>query len=209
MNQKRGIQKKNRIMQVALKLFVQKGYETVGVRDIAARAQVNLSMINYYFGSKKGLYQSLLNYYFTELVRVIKPVTDFCRSPEAPKKDAYLAFLNSVFAQSIEWRIAHWDYHLLIQQETLRKQSLSRALQERYLDSLLNPMIELFKLGQTRGWITPNLEPFFLLMSILGELDQIILWTHWPSEYGQKCRSLVKDPQALAQHVLKTIWRGD
>ena len=43
--------KEEHIMMVAEKLFAANGYNGTSVRDIAAKAKVNVSMISYYFGS--------------------------------------------------------------------------------------------------------------------------------------------------------------
>ncbi|MGH2565307.1 MAG: TetR family transcriptional regulator, partial [Ginsengibacter sp.] len=43
-------------------LFGQKGFEGTSVRDIASGAGVNIAMINYYFGSKEKLFESLVEY---------------------------------------------------------------------------------------------------------------------------------------------------
>jgi len=51
-------------------LFAEKGFNGVGVRELATAAGVNLSMISYYFGGKEGLYAAVLNEQFTTLRRV-------------------------------------------------------------------------------------------------------------------------------------------
>jgi AcrR family transcriptional regulator len=43
-------------LDAAEELFAGRGYEAVGIREIADRAGVNLSGIKYHFGSKRGLY---------------------------------------------------------------------------------------------------------------------------------------------------------
>lgn len=48
------------ILDVAEKLFANKGFVGTSVRDIATKAEVNVAMISYYFGSKEKLLQSLL-----------------------------------------------------------------------------------------------------------------------------------------------------
>lgn len=53
-------QKQLGILDAAEKLFAQKGFMGTSVRDIANKAQVNVAMISYYFGSKEKLLQSLL-----------------------------------------------------------------------------------------------------------------------------------------------------
>jgi AcrR family transcriptional regulator len=51
---------KSRIFSAASLLFVNKGYEAVGVREIAKEAKVNIAMINYYFGGKVGILKAIL-----------------------------------------------------------------------------------------------------------------------------------------------------
>ncbi|UBM60594.1 TetR/AcrR family transcriptional regulator [Marinilongibacter aquaticus] len=50
------------ILGVAETLFAEKGFEAASVREIAKEAGVNLAMINYYFGSKEKLLESLFLY---------------------------------------------------------------------------------------------------------------------------------------------------
>lgn len=55
---------KQRIIEAATELFAQKGYAAVGVREIAREADVNISMISYYFGGKVGLLKSIIERFF-------------------------------------------------------------------------------------------------------------------------------------------------
>lgn len=48
--------KREKILAIAEKLFGERGFQGVSVRDITREAQVNVSAVNYYFGSKKDLY---------------------------------------------------------------------------------------------------------------------------------------------------------
>lgn len=49
---------KERILQVATELFSKFGFAGTSVRDIAQKSGVNLSAVNYHFGSKHNLYWS-------------------------------------------------------------------------------------------------------------------------------------------------------
>ena len=55
---------KERIIQEAVCLFARQGFDGTGLRELAARAEVNLAMINYFFGSKKGLLKEILDGFF-------------------------------------------------------------------------------------------------------------------------------------------------
>ncbi|SUJ23997.1 Uncharacterized HTH-type transcriptional regulator yfiR [Sphingobacterium spiritivorum] len=54
-------EKQLEILNVAENLFSIKGFDGTSVRDIASEANVNVAMINYYFGSKEGLLDTLIN----------------------------------------------------------------------------------------------------------------------------------------------------
>jgi AcrR family transcriptional regulator len=51
---------KVRILSAAARLFAERGYDGVSVRDIVAVAAVNLGAITYHFGSKEGLFGEVL-----------------------------------------------------------------------------------------------------------------------------------------------------
>ena len=55
-----------------MNLFGQKGFEGTSVREIAALADVNLAMINYYFGSKEKLFESVVEYKSSYLKNVFE-----------------------------------------------------------------------------------------------------------------------------------------
>ncbi len=58
-----------RILDTAVTLFADKGFELTSVRDITAAAGVNLAAINYHFGSRDALIQAVAERYLTPLCR--------------------------------------------------------------------------------------------------------------------------------------------
>ena len=54
--------KREIIIESAIKLFGSKGFEGTSVREIAGDAKVNVAMINYYFGSKDKLFESVVEF---------------------------------------------------------------------------------------------------------------------------------------------------
>jgi AcrR family transcriptional regulator len=53
--------KRTRILNAAEKLFASQGYEGTSTRQIATEAGANMSMINYYFGSKEGVFMEIMS----------------------------------------------------------------------------------------------------------------------------------------------------
>lgn len=56
----RGEDTRQRILETALALFGAEGFDGASTRELAERAGVNLPAIQYYFGSKEGLYRAVV-----------------------------------------------------------------------------------------------------------------------------------------------------
>lgn len=65
----RGEHTRRRILEAAIELFGDLGYERASTRAIARRAAVSLPALHYYFGGKEGLHRACTGY-ITEDVRV-------------------------------------------------------------------------------------------------------------------------------------------
>ena len=50
---------RDRLLEAATELTVERGFDTAGIREIAERAGVSSGMIAYYFGSRRGLYEAM------------------------------------------------------------------------------------------------------------------------------------------------------
>lgn len=60
-----------RIKAAARIVFTKKGYQATKVRDIAAEADINLSLVNYYFRSKEKLFQHVMGEVIDKLFAAI------------------------------------------------------------------------------------------------------------------------------------------
>lgn len=63
---------RQKLINAAMKLFSEEGFEKVTIRKIAFQAGGNSAMISYYFGNKAGLYLDVLRYLFNEYDRKLK-----------------------------------------------------------------------------------------------------------------------------------------
>ena len=68
---------RQKILDQALRLFADRGYDAVGVQEIAEAAGVTKPTLYHYFGSKHGLLESLLAEYFQRLNQALAAAADY------------------------------------------------------------------------------------------------------------------------------------
>ncbi len=69
-----GKETKERIFEAAQNLIARKGFAAVTVREIAKKADANISMINYYYGGKLGMLRALLNDFYNKYYNAVLSV---------------------------------------------------------------------------------------------------------------------------------------
>jgi AcrR family transcriptional regulator len=53
---------RNRLLQAGIAVFTEHGYEDASVREICRRAEINIAMVRYHFGDKRGLYDEVIRH---------------------------------------------------------------------------------------------------------------------------------------------------
>ncbi len=72
---------KQRIMDASVKLFASKGFSSVGVREITKEADVNISMISYYFDGKVGILKEIINGFFDDYLDMMQEIGKMDAAP--------------------------------------------------------------------------------------------------------------------------------
>lgn len=80
---------KEKILQMALKLFGEKSFKGVSVREIARECEVNIAAVNYHFKSKEDLYLEVLKSSIIQLSSDIQQIYE-----SLPEKKVSLLSLN-------------------------------------------------------------------------------------------------------------------
>ena len=81
---------RERILQSAIKLFAAKGFNRVGMRELAEESQVSLSMVNYHFGNKAGVLKAINDYFFTRYIQNAREIL----STEDPIETRFERFID-------------------------------------------------------------------------------------------------------------------
>ncbi len=105
----RGEETRRRIVEVALRLFGERGFEGASTREIAAAAGVNAPALQYYFDNKEGVYRACAQYIADASEAHFAPVVErIQRTSHDP--DATPAQLFEAFGQLLD-SVA--DHHLV------------------------------------------------------------------------------------------------
>lgn len=130
---------RERILDAADAVFGEVGFDAASTREIAERCGVNKALIHYYFKSKDGLLESLLEGYYTRLTEALRTIllrpTGSLRERMRDLVGGYLEFLhaNRNFVRIVQREAGGGRHVDLIAERTLPLLALGRALlRERY-----------------------------------------------------------------------------
>ncbi|NEU29912.1 forespore capture DNA-binding protein RefZ [bacterium LRH843] len=163
---------KDKMLDVAVRLFHTKGYDGTSVRDIAAGANVNVALVSYHFGGKKGLYEEVMTHFLEGYLHVMKGELHRDFSSE---KDRLLSMLRALLIyQSSNHYVAR-----IVHREMTLDSTLVRELMATYLRKEKHDFEKIIRLGMKKGefrrqpidyvvihirtmMITPYLSPHYL-----------------------------------------------
>jgi len=170
MNNTRQIQRKEQIMDAALKVIISKGYDNSRMDDIVDLSSMSKGAIYWYYKSKKEVYLNLVNYWVIKYSTVINHIVEEDDSPAEQLKDVFEYFIlqyeqdPSAFKALVEfWSLAGRDKDF---QKKLDK-VYSKFLE--FLERIINKGV---KSGEFK-----NLDVRITALSIMVNIEGIIWFT--------------------------------
>jgi len=101
-----------KLKEAARRVFTQKGYAATKVRDIAAEANINLALVNYYFRSKEKLFELIMTETIQKLFEKIRPII-------YDETTTIAAKMESIVDHYLELLIENPDFPLFIVNELM------------------------------------------------------------------------------------------
>ena len=68
---------KEKILDIALRLFSSKGYEGTGIQEIVDKAGITKPTLYYYFGNKEGVVSAIIDKYFIPFLNDLRVFTKY------------------------------------------------------------------------------------------------------------------------------------
>jgi AcrR family transcriptional regulator len=106
-----GTQTKQQLLEVAGRVFAERGYVRATSKEICELAQANIAAVNYHFGGKDGLYAAVLEEAHARLVS-IDVVAEITQS-EASGADKLRRFLGKIVEEVARRDEGAWELRVL------------------------------------------------------------------------------------------------
>jgi hypothetical protein len=194
--------KQIQIIEIAERLFAERGFDGTSVRDIAHEAGVNIAMISYYFGSKEKLMEALLEWRVGEIkIRVESLIKDDRFTP--------LEKVNMLIDEHIERAIQKKSFHKIMVsvQVTNKNPSILKAANQVKIRNA-KVIAELIKDGQKKGVFKKNIDLILMLNTLVGTVNQNMMNLDYYREFNSQTemtdeafQSIIK--KRLSIHIKK------
>jgi AcrR family transcriptional regulator len=160
--------KREHIINKAVELFAEKGFEGSSIRDLAKKAEVNIAMVNYYFGSKEKLYEALIE---KRVLYMSATIDQIIRNSALSCIQQMDQIINSYIMRFLSDPL----YQRVVQQELLvthRKQVHQQIIN--LIVKNAKDVVSVIKKG-IRKKEFKKADPELLFASILGTINQVMM----------------------------------
>jgi AcrR family transcriptional regulator len=180
---------RDRILQAALEIFAERGFKAATVREICARAGVNVASVNYYYRSKEALYREALVYSFKEADRKYPQVafTDASLPPE----DRLRLFIRSLLLRLMD------DGQLGVHAQLMAREIADPTDALDYIvDTVMRPRFKVLRdiIPLIAG---PGFEPEDIDRFIYSILGQCLVYRHSRALVERLCPGIIAGPDAI------------
>jgi TetR/AcrR family transcriptional regulator len=162
------IDKKDHILDVAERVFSEKGFDGASTRLISGEAGVNMAMLNYYFGSKEGLFLAIFQRKISSFQNILQNLGNDETITAWEKMEKYIEMYGEKIVNN------NCFQRLLYQEMGMNR---SNDLSDKLRDMLLKNVTELDKIlkeGITRGEFKKDIDIPMVIATLYGTKNYIL-----------------------------------
>ncbi len=156
-------QVKDRLFLAGAKLFAEKGFDSVSVREICKEAQTSSNMVHHYFGSKGGLFDSIV-LSFTERVFAV-PIRLLGKKIETKEE---FATVMELFFQETLWA--------LIEQRRVLHVIMKHDVAAPAMEKLVQKFVIFLSNSQSSGFVQRGFQPDLVSGFLMDRLASQVLY---------------------------------
>ncbi|MGZ5278523.1 MAG: TetR/AcrR family transcriptional regulator [Pseudobdellovibrionaceae bacterium] len=159
-----------RLIDAATKLFSEHGLDGTSTRDIAKAADLNISLISYYFGGKEGLYKTVIHEFAVEMKRqseLILANVDL----QNLDRESFQKTMRILIEQMIPLKFHSREIHSLLQREMMSGLPHSKEVYENVFAKILDTIVGIYQAGQKKGFVKKELNAYIVFFSMIHATD--------------------------------------
>jgi AcrR family transcriptional regulator len=166
-------EKQVQIMETAEILFAEKGFNGTSVRDIAEKANVNLAMVSYYFGSKDKLLEALFSYRGEHLKLKLESIIEDKAYGSLEKMNKLIDhYIGKVMSQQCFSRI-------MVREQVLNHTGITAELIFQMKKRNQELITRLIHEGQKKGEFKKNIDIPLMMATLIGTANNIVATQHY------------------------------
>jgi AcrR family transcriptional regulator len=182
---------RERILAAALDAFSEQGFDGARTRDIAGRAGVNLSLLQYHFGAKPRLWRAAVDRAFAEMGEGLSGAL-----AEAP--DDARERLRRLIRGYVAWVARRPEFVRMMHEEGKRRGPRMRWLVDRHVKPMFLRVVPEIERAQRAGLLPADLPAFHFVYALIGSVDVIF---HQAEECKRVAGIDPSQPSAAAAHA--------
>ena len=160
--------KKVHIINAAIELFAEKGFEGSSIRDLATRAEVNVAMVNYYFGSKDKLFEAIVEHKASFMRGRLDEIATNTTLSEIEKIDAIIeSYVGKILSQPSFHRVLHQEL-LMGERGTMHENIIKIFVKN------TKTIREIIEKGMKKK-VFKKVDPELTMATLIGTINQVML----------------------------------
>jgi TetR/AcrR family fatty acid metabolism transcriptional regulator len=158
--------KRQMILDAAIKVFARTGYHGSRVSDIAREAGIAYGLVYHYFKNKEEILDTIFSERWGGFIEVVDHIADSDTSTEEKLLSIAATVLNAYRLRG--------DWVKVLVFEIQRSPRFSRPEQMRAVGGLFRAIVRLLRVGQERGELRADLDPEITCAVFIGALELVV-----------------------------------
>ncbi len=190
---------RSRLLEVSTRLFAENGLDGTSTRDIAKAADLNISLISYYFGGKEGLYKTVLTEFGDTMQKETSQVLAGL-DLHSLNRESFQKVMRSLIKQMLPLKHSHRDIHTILHREMMAGLPHAKDVYENVFSRILETIVEIYIRGQKKGFIRKEINPYILFFSMVHSADTFMQMSGCPVQMKLKDHKILKLPEQLEEY---------
>jgi AcrR family transcriptional regulator len=169
---------RTKLLDAAGQVFAESGFQTATVREICARAGVNIALVNYHFGDKLELYTEVLRH---SVGASGNGIINQALHSTAPPEEAFRELIHAMLLRVCRADRPGWHFRLMMHEFAQPTPAMASVI-----DETMRPVYDRFR------------ELIGIMLDLPADHDQVRLATH--SVIAQVVHYV------HARHVVSRVW---